>query len=333
MGDTSRYKILNLLADSQTNTRVYAALDTVTNENVAIKMFSRNEDDFLPIEEEIRIQEFASHPNIAPIQDIVYDKDNIYVVMKLYAQGDLFGLLKQNVTTRSLVHIYSCIVDAVLYLHERGIAHLDIKPENIFIDEDFNPVLADFGCCETKESRKRSYQPRGTIIYAAPEVMDMNVEDHRPMDIWSLGILLYLMLTKHLPWKKGNDEEILQQVLTGDIGPTCKLPKMYESIVKDCCKKNPKERMTIQELRCCLDAMNPPAFVAYNYQKRHSSAELMKKYQFQRQVVVRPKLSENNCLAHMHSLDKNLNFLKKSSIFQQSVLAPKRKPIGHKNCL
>lgn len=324
----SRYKILKPLAEGQGNTNIFIAFDKLCHENVVCKVFSRDGIDFLSVEEEIRIQEYVNHPNIAPIKDVVYEKENIFVIMKLYQQGDLLGILQRQVVgTKNLIKIYSNIVDAVAYLHERGIAHLDIKPENIFIDENFNPVLADFGCCETEESRKRPYQPRGTIMYAAPEILDENIKDHRPMDIWSLGILMYLMITHHLPWKKGDDNEILQQVIKGDIGPTDELPRTYMKIVTGCCKKNPKERLSIHELRDILEEKFP-SIVEYNVQKRHSSSELVKKYQ--KSIIVKPRLedrSSKDIISMIQSTGRGIKIVRKIPICQQSQqIQIRRKP-------
>lgn len=163
MEEIGRYTLIGDLNDEVTKVKI--AYDKLMHETVACKVFSRKDTNFLSVEEEIRVQERMNHPNIAPVKDIVYSSENIYVVLKYYPQGDLMSLLQGHVLgLRESIRIFIQIADAVSYIHSHGVAHLDIKPENIFIDENYNAILADFGCCETAEARKRPYIPRGTFL-------------------------------------------------------------------------------------------------------------------------------------------------------------------------
>lgn len=201
------------------------------------------------VEQEIRVQQILSHQYIAPILDVVYEKDVIIIIMDYYKRGDLFNLMMNEHTSYQLLSkLFAQVVSAVMYLHNKEIAHLDIKPENIFIDDQLNAKLADFGCCETPQSRKRPFFTRGTLIYAAPEIFNHTLSDNRPADVWALGVILYSMTTRYLPWRPGTDDEIQLQIKNEGIQFSEFMPPNVISIVKRCCIQDPTKRITINEL-------------------------------------------------------------------------------------
>lgn len=237
-------------------TSVCVARDTKTSKEVCCKIFSRQHPTFALVEQEIRIQKQVEHQFIVPIYEVVYTSSEIIMVMEYFDNGDLFSALQTNMLASTRLHrIFRQIVEAIVYLHKLSIAHLDIKPDNIFIDDEFNAKLGDFGCCETPVTRNYPFFGRGTIGYAAPEIFvpDDNEKDHRSADIWSLGVLLYAMITKHLPWKSGDDEFIKSQILVGEILEAPNIPKPLMEIISKCCVVNPKERLTANQL---LDLLN-----------------------------------------------------------------------------
>lgn len=225
------------------------ARDSLKGNEVAVKIFARNNPDFDLIEQEIRIQESLSHPHIVSINDIVYHEDVIFVVMKYYANGDLIDVMENaRMPLKRKITMFKQIIDAVSYMHKRGIAHLDIKPENIFIDENMDAALADFGCCESSLNRKRPFFQRGTLIYSAPEIFDNSIIDHRPSDIWSLGILLYALSTNQLPWRQGSNEELVEQIKKGQLLAIDVIPQNLQKIILACCQRDPRRRIIADQL-------------------------------------------------------------------------------------
>jgi serine/threonine protein kinase len=232
---------------------VLSAFDPDREQNIAVKIVCRQlleEASVLAaFEQECRIHESLCHPNIVPIYEIVYGPTYIYLLMELCSGGDLLDFI-QNTEFRPLCQVVSMfhqILSAVAYLHARGIAHLDIKPENILIGPANQIKLADFGCCEAppKISRRPSL---GTLVYAAPEMFTQSRIDNRPADIWSLGILFFTLETGALPFVPGDEASIQRQILSGHLQFNDMMPNYILDIVEQCCQVDPDQRPTIDEL-------------------------------------------------------------------------------------
>lgn len=244
-----RYRLEGLIAQGGKYTQVVRARDVHTGRVVACKVFSRKYPDFQSIEREIRIHCTLKHPNIAELIEVVYAEEVIFLVMQFYKRGDLFKVITTSeISKDDVLRIFMQVVDAVAYLHDKGIAHMDLKLENIFVDDENNAKLADFGCCETPESRKRRIENKGTLYYAAPEMFENGSFDNRPADIWSLGILLYALFFKHLPWEMGSDAELVQQIRKGEINYPFIAPPKLITIINSCCQLEPANRVTVREL-------------------------------------------------------------------------------------
>lgn len=248
----SHYSFLRHLQSSNGGySEVIVAYDEKSKKEVACKVFDRNNPHFALIEQEIRVGQCLRHPNIAPVLDVVYEEKVIILVMEYYKNGDMFNLImEKNKNILRIMRAFRQVVEAVVYLHDRGIAHMDIKPDNVFIDDNYDAKLSDFGCCETPASRKIQFYSRGTVCFAAPEIFNGGVEDHRPSDIWSLGIFILTALTRQLPYcgEVYDDDEVIRQVKKGDLKINGNLPCMASNIVKKCCQFEPKDRVNARQL-------------------------------------------------------------------------------------
>lgn len=181
---------------------IYKATSTKDKKTYAIKCVSRAYMEKVhgvqAFEQELRIHQALHHPNIIKILDVIYTEEYIFIVMDYCKNGDLVRYLESS-TCIDVKGIFRQIVSAIEYLHARGVAHLDIKLENILLDDFHQPLLTDFGCAELVNFPSTSVST--TIQYAAPEViMNYSVIDRRAADVWSLGIVLYTMVTRNLPW-------------------------------------------------------------------------------------------------------------------------------------
>ena len=194
---------------------VWRAVNTETNELVAIKAVAN--DLFLDPGFRIRIQDEANrhlrlkHPNIVPVLDVFESHGETCIVMKLIRGLSLNSLLVNSEHHRleehQIIPIVRDILEALDYAHRRGIFHRDVKPSNVLLENDYRALLIDFGIAVAvgEERRTRTGVIVGTPLYMSPEQITRPKSiDHRS-DVYSLGCVIYEMLTGQTPFVKGRD--------------------------------------------------------------------------------------------------------------------------------
>ena len=233
---------------------VYRGLDKRDDMSYACKAVDRRllaqESEMFAFEQEIRAHEHLKHPNIVQIHQILYHEKVIVLVMEFCENRDLIRLMMtmKELPMSLIRQVFSQMLCALNYLHERGISHGDIKPENILFDSHFNVKLADFGCVNMDRDRPFLYQ-RGTFYYSPPEAFSGKlVTDGRPGDVWALGVVLFAMVTGKMPWKQGSPEEVIAQIQAGDLHVPLDFPAAEEALVRRCCTVSIERRATVAEM-------------------------------------------------------------------------------------
>lgn len=253
-GIIGSYKLDGIIAQGST-CLIGKLIHLKTYEVFAGKIVSRRflieNDLILDFEQEVRALQQCSHPNIINCLEVIYLKDMIVIVMDYCEVGDLHRYLVNQYQTFSLKHIFYQILKAVMYLHQRGIAHKDIKPENILIKKDGTILLGDLGCCQTMENHC-IIRHCGTVYYAAPEIFTEEIFDEKKTDIWSIGVILFVMATKYLPWEMGTDIEVIMQIIHGKYTIPEKVPIPMAQIIQRCMQVNPELRPL------AIDLLNDP---------------------------------------------------------------------------
>ena len=235
-----------------------------TNEELAVKIITKaslvtNTEKEL-IKQEIEILKICQHPNIIKIYDVFENHDYFYIFLELCEGKDLFSWLDQRkfkITELQAVYIVHQVLTAVCYLHEYGIVHRDLKPENILVFNNTNELptikLTDFGLSKIIGPNEHCYEPYGTLSYVAPEVL-LEKPYNRAVDMWSIGVMSYLLLTGRFPFDSKNKKEVARQTMY-DVTPFPQnLWNNTSSEAKyfvDCClQKSPNKRITIKEALC-----------------------------------------------------------------------------------
>ncbi|XP_041460847.1 calcium/calmodulin-dependent protein kinase type 1D-like [Lytechinus variegatus] len=171
------------------------------------------------LENEIAILKQIDHPNIVALLDIFEDKLHVYLVIELVSGGELFDRIvaKGNYTEKDASEIVRQILEATTYIHSKGIVHRDLKPENLLFyspDEDSKIMISDFGLSKF-ESQEGMSTACGTPGYVAPEVLRRK-NYGKGIDIWSIGVITYILLCGYPPFYDDNDAALFQQIMKGE---------------------------------------------------------------------------------------------------------------------
>lgn len=246
-----KYKVIKTLGKGGFAVVVLAE-DIKTGENVAIKIVDRkeiaNHKMLLFLENELRLSQRFHHPNIVEVYDIIYQENVINIVMEYLHNGDLQSLLERGMCfaeDEQIIIAYK-ILDAMHYLHQRGISHRDIKPENILFDSQLNPKLIDFGLSRENASALSTFC--GTAFYMAPELVNCDVYDGRKSDIWAFGITAHVLAAQRFPWTRRSEVQMIKDLQENKLELIIEDVGLMTDIIKKCLVMNPKERMSTLEL-------------------------------------------------------------------------------------
>ena len=198
-----------------------------------------------------------NHPNIMKLYEYFYEKDNIYIIMEYIRGDELFTKINEihSFYEETAAIIIKSILQGIAYCHSLGIVHRDLKPENILvptgkINVDYTLLkIIDFGASVLMKGRKKITFRFGTPYYIAPEVLLQSYNEK--CDIWSIGVILYLLLTGTVPFDGENDEEIWKKIINDEINYSSPKMKNLSPEAKDLLKKllikNPDKRLSASE--------------------------------------------------------------------------------------
>jgi serine/threonine protein kinase len=216
--------------------KVYHARNLATGQNVAIKVFNKEMIMRVGMKEqmkrEISVMRLVRHPNIVEFYDVMASKTKIYFAMEYVKGGELFNKVSRGKLREDVARKYfQQLIEAVNHCHKRGVYHRDLKPENLLLDENGNLKVSDFGLSALLESKKKDgllHTTCGTPAYVAPEVIKKKGYDGAIADIWSCGVILYVLLAGYLPFNDKNLMEMYKKITKADF----KFPQWFRSDAK-----------------------------------------------------------------------------------------------------
>lgn len=200
---------------------------------------------------EIEVLRNLDHPNIVKIYEYFEDENFIYIVMELITGGELFDKIVavHHFNEKKASEYFFQILNGVNYLHKNHIVHRDLKPENIVFDGKVLKII-DFGTSKMHDNAKNMKRCHGTPYYIAPEILKGSYD--QKCDVWSCGVILYIMLSGYPPFNGRNDDDILKSVKSGRYSfdfPEFKYVSIAaKNLIKKMLAYKPEERPTIEEL-------------------------------------------------------------------------------------
>lgn len=245
----SQYKIEEKLGEGGMGI-VYKAHDTKLDRFVALKFLpphmAASEQDKARFIQEAKSAAALNHPNVCSIIDIQEHDGQIFIVME-FVDGQTLMEKKSSIPLKQAIEIGIQIADGLAVAHEKGIIHRDIKPENIMVRKDGIVQIMDFGLAKLAGTSRLTKMGStvGTLGYMSPEQVQGLEADHRS-DIFSLGVLLYEMITGRSPFNGSHESAILYEIVNVDVPPMVtvkpELDPALDAIVLECLEKDPSER-------------------------------------------------------------------------------------------
>ncbi|MED6143388.1 CBL-interacting serine/threonine-protein kinase 2 [Stylosanthes scabra] len=251
-----RYELGRLLGQG-TFGKVYYARSSITNQSVAIKVIDKDKvirtGQCERIKREVTIMRLVRHPYIIQLLEIMATKSKIYFVMEYAKGGELFDLVAKGKLKEDDAHKYfRQLVKAVDFCHSRGVYHRDIKPENLLLDENEDLKVSDFGLSALAESKRKDgllHTTCGTPSYVAPEVIRRKGYDGTKADIWSCGVVLFVLLAGYLPFHDSNLIEMYRKISKGEFTCPSWFPNNVRRLLCKMLDPDPENRATVAKIR------------------------------------------------------------------------------------
>ncbi len=305
-----RYEIIRILGEGGM-ANVYLANDTILNRKVAVKVLRgdlANDEKFVRrFQREALSASSLNHPNIVEIYDVGEDDGNFYIVMEYIDGKNLKQLIKRRtkLTLPEVIDIMKQLTDGIASAHDSFIIHRDIKPQNMLILDNGLVKITDFGIAVALNSTQltQTNSVMGSVHYLPPEQAAGKGATFKS-DIYSLGILMYELVTGSLPFKGENAVEIALKQMKEPI-PSVRefdpsIPQSVENIILKACAKNPKNRYENvrdmhNDLCNCLDeSMANVDKIEYEYKEYEISTKKIKEVEKEEEDIKPVKKKEKS---------------------------------------
>uniref|UniRef100_A0AAQ5XNM2 non-specific serine/threonine protein kinase n=1 Tax=Amphiprion ocellaris TaxID=80972 RepID=A0AAQ5XNM2_AMPOC len=199
---------------------------------------------------EVRIMKTLNHPNIVQLFEVIETEKTLYLIMEYASGGEVFDYLVAHgrMKEKEARAKFRQIVSAVHYCHQKNIVHRDLKAENLLLDADSNIKIADFGFSNEFTEGSKLDTFCGSPPYAAPELFQGKKYDGPEVDIWSLGVILYTLVSGSLPFDGQNLKELRERVLRGKYRVPFYMSTDCEGILRRFLVLNPAKRCSLEQI-------------------------------------------------------------------------------------
>ncbi|XP_041850234.1 MAP/microtubule affinity-regulating kinase 4 isoform X7 [Melanotaenia boesemani] len=233
--------------------KVKLARHILTGREVAIKIIDKtqlNPTSLQKLFREVRIMKTLNHPNIVQLFEVIETEKTLYLVMEYASGGEVFDYLVAHgrMKEKEARAKFRQIVSAVHYCHQKNIVHRDLKAENLLLDADSNIKIADFGFSNEFTEGSKLDTFCGSPPYAAPELFQGKKYDGPEVDIWSLGVILYTLVSGSLPFDGQNLKELRERVLRGKYRVPFYMSTDCEGILRRFLVLNPAKRCSLEQI-------------------------------------------------------------------------------------
>jgi len=236
-----------------------------TGEEIAIKFIEKkfvDKQDLMLLAREIDIMKRVDHPNVLKLKEVFETDDTIALVMELVTGGELFYKIveKGSYSEKDAANIVAQMINGVDYLHDKGIAHRDLKPENLLCSGEINPsykpfrvVIADFGLSKNFDGGEALETSCGTPDYVAPEVITAEGSYDKSVDMWSCGVITYVLLCGFSPFLSSTQTGLFEKIIKCEYDfpdpEWTNISDEAKDFIRHLLVKDPKERWTAKQCK------------------------------------------------------------------------------------
>lgn len=258
-----KYEIGKTLGEG-TFGKVKYAINTETDERVAIKVLDKEkiqkQNMGAQIKKEISIMKMVRHRHVVVLREVLASRTKIFIVLELITGGELFDkIVSEGRFSEDTARFYfRQLVDGVQYCHENGVCHRDLKPENLLLDENGDLKISDFGLSalyegggpDGAESSRASllHTTCGTPNYVAPEVLADKGYDGRAADVWSIGVILYVLLAGFLPFDEPTMSALFRKIQKAEFSYPSWFTPRVKALLNRILVPDPETRITLNDI-------------------------------------------------------------------------------------
>ncbi|XP_078675679.1 serine/threonine-protein kinase MARK1-like isoform X15 [Branchiostoma floridae x Branchiostoma belcheri] len=247
-----KYRLLKTIGKGNF-AKVKLARHVPTGKEVAIKIIDKtqlNPSSLQKLFREVRIMKMLNHPNIVKLFEVIETEKTLYLVMEYASGGEVFDYLVAHgrMKEKEARAKFRQIVSAVQYCHQKRVVHRDLKAENLLLDSDMNIKIADFGFSNEFTPGNKLDTFCGSPPYAAPELFQGKKYDGPEVDVWSLGVILYTLVSGSLPFDGQNLKELRERVLRGKYRIPFYMSTDCENLLKRFLVLNPLKRGSLEAI-------------------------------------------------------------------------------------
>ena len=229
------YEIITKIKDGGYS-KIYLAKSKYTGDNVCVKLiekisFQENIEDLLLAKRQIETLKVLKHRNILSLLEIYESPKYIFLITEYLSGKDLIEHLvtKKRFSEEETQKIFFQLIDALTYMHSMNICHRDLRSEHILFDKNKTPKIIGFSYSSFYTKKQKLKDSFGSLCYACPEIIEEESYDPELADVWSLGVILYVMVCGYLPFSEENDFKNRELIIGGKI----EFPKEMSNKLKD----------------------------------------------------------------------------------------------------
>lgn len=234
---------------------VKLARHVFTGAKVAVKVVDKTKLDEVSkahLFQEVRCMKLVQHPNVVRLYEVIDTQTKLYLVLELGDGGDLYDYIMKHdagLSEELARKYFRQILRAITYCHQLHVVHRDLKPENVVFFEKLGLVkLTDFGFSNKFSPGQKLETFCGSLAYSAPEILLGDSYDAPAVDIWSLGVILYMLVCGQAPFEKANDSETLTMIMDCKYTVPSHVTQECRSLIATMLVRDPKKRATVEEL-------------------------------------------------------------------------------------